>query len=69
MNEADRDLLMLLGSVGIRVGEIVTGLFEDSLSYGHTTLPALMSDKLPCARIRQFVVLAFLLFIRSSGFR
>jgi hypothetical protein len=23
---------MLLGSVGIRVGEIVTGLFEDSLS-------------------------------------
>ena len=32
MNEADRELLMLLGSVGIRVGEIVTGLFEDSLS-------------------------------------
>lgn len=32
MNEADRDLLMLLGSVGIRVSEIVTGLFEDSLS-------------------------------------
>ena len=32
MNEADRDLLMLLGSVGIRVGQIVTGLFEDSLS-------------------------------------
>lgn len=32
MNEADRDLLMLLGSVGIRVGEIVTGLFEDRLS-------------------------------------
>jgi hypothetical protein len=32
VNEADRDLLMLLGSVGIRVGEIVTGLFEDSLS-------------------------------------
>ncbi|MGH3586915.1 MAG: hypothetical protein ACRDUV_06170 [Pseudonocardiaceae bacterium] len=32
MSEEDRDLLMLLGSVGIRVGEIVTGLFEDSLS-------------------------------------
>ena len=32
MNEEDRELLMLLGSVGIRVGEIVTGLFEDSLS-------------------------------------
>lgn len=31
MNEDDRELLMLLGSVGIRVGEIVTGLFEDSL--------------------------------------
>jgi hypothetical protein len=27
-----RDLVALLGSVGIRVGEIVTGLFEDSLS-------------------------------------
>lgn len=32
MNEKDRDLLLLLGSVGIRVGEIITGLFEDSLS-------------------------------------
>jgi hypothetical protein len=32
MNEADRELLMLLGSIGVRVGEIVTGLFEDSLS-------------------------------------
>ncbi len=32
MNEEDRDLLMLLGTVGIRVSEIVTGLFEDSLS-------------------------------------
>ena len=32
VNEADRDLLMLLGAVGIRVGEIITGLFEDSLS-------------------------------------
>lgn len=32
MNDADRELLLLLGSVGIRVGEIVTGLFEDSLS-------------------------------------
>ncbi|MGH3935246.1 MAG: hypothetical protein ACRDS1_09770 [Pseudonocardiaceae bacterium] len=32
MSEEDRDLLMLLGSVGIRVGEIVTRLFEDSLS-------------------------------------
>lgn len=30
--EEDRDLLMLFGSVGICVGEIVTGLFEDSLS-------------------------------------
>ena len=32
MNEDNRKLLMLLGSVGIRVGEIVTGLFENSLS-------------------------------------
>lgn len=32
MNEDDRELLMLLGSVGIRVGEIVTGLFEDSFN-------------------------------------
>ncbi len=32
VNEEDRELLMLLGSVGIRVGEVVTGLFEDSLS-------------------------------------
>jgi hypothetical protein len=32
VNEKDRELLMLLGSVGIRVGEIVSGLFEDSLS-------------------------------------
>jgi hypothetical protein len=32
MNEDDREPVMLLGSVGIRVGEIVTGLFEDSLS-------------------------------------
>ena len=32
MNEDDRDLLMSLGSVDIRVGEIVTGLFEDNLS-------------------------------------
>jgi hypothetical protein len=32
MNGDDRELLMLLGSVGIRVGEIVTGLFEDNLS-------------------------------------
>jgi hypothetical protein len=32
VNEDDRELLMLLGSVGIRVGELVTGLFEDSLS-------------------------------------
>ncbi|MGH3753182.1 MAG: hypothetical protein ACRDRP_10875 [Pseudonocardiaceae bacterium] len=31
MNEADRELLMLLGTVGIKVSEIVTGLFEDSL--------------------------------------
>ena len=33
MNEEDRELLMLLGSVGLRVTEIVTGLFEDSLSH------------------------------------
>jgi hypothetical protein len=32
MNEQDRDLLMLLGTVGIRISEIVTGLFENSLS-------------------------------------
>jgi hypothetical protein len=35
VNELERrrpELLMLLGSVGIRVSEIVTGLFEDSLS-------------------------------------
>lgn len=32
MNEDDRELLMLLGSVGIQISEIVTGLFEDSLS-------------------------------------
>jgi hypothetical protein len=32
VNADDRDLLMLLGTVGIRVGEIVTSLFEDSLS-------------------------------------
>jgi hypothetical protein len=32
VTEADRELLMLLGSVGIRMSEIVTGLFEDSLS-------------------------------------
>ena len=32
MSEDDRELLMVLGGVGIRVGEIVTGLFEDSLS-------------------------------------
>jgi hypothetical protein len=32
MSDEDRELLMLLGSVGIRVGQIVTGLFEDSLS-------------------------------------
>lgn len=33
VNEYDRELLMLLGSVGLRVSEIVTGLFEDSLSH------------------------------------
>jgi hypothetical protein len=32
MNEDDRELLMLLGTIGIRVSEMVTGLFEDSLS-------------------------------------
>ncbi|MEO7196288.1 MAG: hypothetical protein ABIZ05_16000 [Pseudonocardiaceae bacterium] len=33
MIEADRELLMLLGGVGLRVAEIVTGLFEDSLRH------------------------------------
>ena len=33
MSEQDRELLMLLGAVGIRVSQMVTGLFEDSLSY------------------------------------
>lgn len=33
MNEEDRKLLMLLGSVGLRIAEIITGLFEDSLSH------------------------------------
>lgn len=33
MSEEDRELLMLLGNVGLRVAEIVTGLFEDSLSH------------------------------------
>ncbi len=33
MNEEDRELLMLLGNVGLRVAEIVTGLFEDSLCH------------------------------------
>jgi hypothetical protein len=33
VNEEDRELLMLLGNVGLRVAEIVTGLFEDSLSH------------------------------------
>ena len=32
MNEPDRELLMKLGSVGIRISATVTGLFEDSLS-------------------------------------
>jgi hypothetical protein len=32
MNEQDRDLLMLLGTVGTRASEMVTGLFEDGLS-------------------------------------
>jgi hypothetical protein len=32
VNEEDRELLMLLGSVGLRVSAMVTGLFEDSLS-------------------------------------
>jgi hypothetical protein len=31
MNEQDRELLMLLGGVGNRVAEMVTGLFEDTL--------------------------------------
>ncbi|MGH3720425.1 MAG: hypothetical protein ACRDRI_16580 [Pseudonocardiaceae bacterium] len=33
MTEDDRELLMLLGGVGLRVAEIVTGLFDDSLSH------------------------------------
>ena len=32
MNEQDRELLMLLGGVGNRVSEMVTGLFEDTLT-------------------------------------
>jgi hypothetical protein len=32
VSEDDHELLMLLGSVGLRVSEIVTGLFEDSLT-------------------------------------
>lgn len=32
MTEPDRDILLLLGSVGIRVAEIITGLFENNLS-------------------------------------
>lgn len=32
MNEYDRDLLMLLGSVGNRISAIVAGLFDDSLT-------------------------------------
>ena len=32
VNEHDRELFMLLGTVGIRISEMVTGLFEDSLS-------------------------------------
>ena len=32
MNEQDRELLMLLGGVGNRVAEMVTGLFEDTLT-------------------------------------
>jgi hypothetical protein len=32
VNADDRELLMLLGTVGIRVSQMVTGLFEDSLS-------------------------------------
>lgn len=31
VNEQDRDLLILLGSVGIGISQIATGLFEDSL--------------------------------------
>jgi hypothetical protein len=31
MNEQDRDLLILLGGVGIGISQIATGLFEDSL--------------------------------------
>ena len=32
VNEHDRELFMLLGTVGIRISEMVTGLFEDSLN-------------------------------------
>jgi hypothetical protein len=32
VNEHNRDLFMLLGTVGKRVSQIITGLFEDSLT-------------------------------------
>ena len=38
LNEHNRDLPMLLGTVGKRVSQIVTGLFEDSLTYDEQTL-------------------------------
>jgi hypothetical protein len=43
VNEEDRELLMLFGSVGIRVGEIVTGLFEDSFRSPATSLSSLFN--------------------------
>lgn len=49
MNEADRELLLLLGSVAIRVNEIVTGLFEDSLSGDEQLALATNSPSLPKA--------------------
>jgi hypothetical protein len=32
LNAADRHLLLLMGSLGNRVADIITGLFEDNLS-------------------------------------
>lgn len=32
VNEQDRELLMLLGGIGNHVAEMVTGLFEDTLT-------------------------------------
>jgi hypothetical protein len=49
VSEEDRELLMLLGSVGIRIGEMVTGLFEDSLSCKHSARGLTCVGVLPSA--------------------